>query len=236
MTSRPSPASRSRTRSRSSPRSWRCRYWCATRGECWRRRRGTARAGRRRRPPAAGRRGGAVYCPPRSIPHHVVEQAAVEALAHLSVRIAEPVENLPGAGLLPQDRQVAGLEQQRLRGNGVHIESREELIAGEHAVEINRQRDRRRGEAAAQRPLGVTAPSSARHVSCDQHRSPTPLTNTAPQVAASRKFPQPRPSPKSKEGRRTSRQPSTRTFSAGPSFPTRRSWRRSDGCDLLTGC
>ena len=64
------------------------------------------------------------------------EQALVQAAPHLVVRIAEPVARRPvDVTFFAQDRQVAGLEQQRLRCDVVDVELREEFVVGAQAVE-----------------------------------------------------------------------------------------------------
>ena len=61
----------------------------------------------------------------------------VQALAHLVVRIAQPVEDSAVAAILHlPDGQVAGLEQQRLGGHLVHVEGGEQRLGAAHAVQL----------------------------------------------------------------------------------------------------
>ena len=59
-----------------------------------------------------------------------------QALPHLPVRIPQPVEQVPSENLAVADRQVAGLEQQRLRGDLPHIESAQQRVVGDHLIEV----------------------------------------------------------------------------------------------------
>ena len=51
--------------------------------------------------------------------HQVAQQHQVQALADLAVRIAEAIQGHAAQLLFPRDRQVAGLEQERLGANVV---------------------------------------------------------------------------------------------------------------------
>ena len=61
---------------------------------------------------------------PVGILHQVQQQLFVQALAHLPVRVAEPIQRLASQPFLPRDRQVAGLEQQCLGFDVLHVERR----------------------------------------------------------------------------------------------------------------
>ena len=56
---------------------------------------------------------GAVRRLARRVANQMAQQAPVQALPHLPVRVAEAVERLAAQVLLALDGQVAGLEQQR---------------------------------------------------------------------------------------------------------------------------
>ena len=79
------------------------------------------RAGAPRRPPVRRQR---------------VQQALVQALPHLAVRISQPEQRPPPVPLLAHDGQVAGLEQQRLRRHGVHVEGRQQGAVGLEVLEV----------------------------------------------------------------------------------------------------
>ena len=71
-----------------------------------------------------------------------VQQALVQSLPDLAVRIAQAVLRRAVQAFLFRDRQVAGLEQQRLGGDAVHVEGRQQRLAGVNGIEV------RGGEAA----------------------------------------------------------------------------------------
>ena len=67
--------------------------------------------------------------------HQVAQQDPIQALPHLPVRIAEPVQRLAAQLLLRGDGQVAGLEQQRFGADVIHVERRQQFLAIEHFAE-----------------------------------------------------------------------------------------------------
>ena len=69
-----------------------------------------------------------------SSPVRQSQQARVEALAHLPVRIAEPEVLDLVVPLLADHGEVAGLEQQRRRCDAAHVEGAQQFLAGDHAV------------------------------------------------------------------------------------------------------
>ena len=87
------------------------------------------------------------------------QQALVEALPDLPVGIAQAIaaDAAPVSHVL--DRQVAGLEQQRLGGDGVDLERRQQLVAAQHAVQLQRahpapeQRLHQEGRCAGLEPV-----------------------------------------------------------------------------------
>ena len=64
----------------------------------------------------------------------VGEQALVQALEDLPVRVAEPIAGSPAARLLRLDGEVAGLEQQSLRRDPLHVERAQQVRAADHPV------------------------------------------------------------------------------------------------------
>ena len=71
----------------------------------------------------------------RRVLHQVAQQHPVQALPHFTVGIAEPVQRLATEFLFSRDGQVAGLEQQRLGADFVHVERRQQILGTEHFVE-----------------------------------------------------------------------------------------------------
>ena len=65
----------------------------------------------------------------------MVQQAQVEALAHLPVGIAEPVVPRPVVPLLAKDGEVACLEKECLSCNPADVEGAQQFLAGEQAVQ-----------------------------------------------------------------------------------------------------
>ena len=71
----------------------------------------------------------------------VPQEVAVQALAHLAVRVAEPVDRFAvhvAVRVLAGDGEVAGLEQQRLGGDVAHVEPRHQLVGRHHALQLER--------------------------------------------------------------------------------------------------
>ena len=71
--------------------------------------------------------------------HQMAQQMLVQALADFPVRIAQPVQRLAAQLLLSGDRQVAGLEQQRLRADLAHVERRQQLRGAHRPVQGHRR-------------------------------------------------------------------------------------------------
>ena len=71
------------------------------------------------------------------VPGQMSQQAVVQALAHLSIRVAEVVDGATSSFALADDRQVAGLEQQRLGADVAHVEARHQFFRGHHAFQIH---------------------------------------------------------------------------------------------------
>ena len=75
----------------------------------------------------------------RHLPSPVLDQVAqktlVQALTHLAVGIAQPIESVPAQVGLPGGRQVPGLEEQRLGGDVTHVEGGQEVAAAHHVVQ-----------------------------------------------------------------------------------------------------
>ena len=73
--------------------------------------------------------------------HQVEQQLFVQALAHLPVRIAEPIERLAPQPLFSRDCQVAGLEQQRLGSDvlrgaaAADVERRQQSLRADHPIQ-----------------------------------------------------------------------------------------------------
>ena len=105
---------------------------------CWRRTRGTAPAAPRSRPRQQPRQAHAVHRLPRRVLHQMAQQDPVQALPHLPVRIAQPIQRHAAQRLFPRDRQVAGLEQQRLRADVVHVERRQHIPRAYHLLQRHR--------------------------------------------------------------------------------------------------
>ena len=64
------------------------------------------------------------------------QQAPVERHADFKVRVAEAVQHLIPCRLFPENRQVAGLEQQRLRADVLYIERRQQVRRSHPAIQI----------------------------------------------------------------------------------------------------
>ena len=63
------------------------------------------------------------------------QQAFVQALAHLPVGIAQPKQGLPAEVLFIGDGKVAGLKQQGLGADVVHVEGRKQIPGAGHVVQ-----------------------------------------------------------------------------------------------------
>ena len=78
--------------------------------------------------------------PPIDLPfrlrHHRLQEAVVQALAYLPVRIAQAIVRSPATPLGAVDREVAGLEQQRFRLDAMHVERRQQLLAPHRVFEV----------------------------------------------------------------------------------------------------
>ena len=65
----------------------------------------------------------------------MTQKTLVQALTHLPVRIAQPIQHPPAQILLSRDGQVAGLEQQRLGADVVDVEGGQQIAAAHDVVE-----------------------------------------------------------------------------------------------------
>ena len=76
----------------------------------------------------------------RDVRCHRLQQKRVQAALHLLVRVVQLVEANALVPFLGDDGQVAGLEQERLDGNAVDVDGRQQIVIREHALQ-GRRRD-----------------------------------------------------------------------------------------------
>ena len=74
----------------------------------------------------------------RRVLHEVAEEALVQALADLAVRVTQPIQQLATEVLHRRDGQVSRLEQQRLGGDVVHVECGQQVVVAQHPVQGHR--------------------------------------------------------------------------------------------------
>ena len=67
-----------------------------------------------------------------------IEQVLIQALANLVVWVAQSVGGASPVAVPPLDGEVAGLEQQRLNADVVHVEGGQQGFGADHAVQIDR--------------------------------------------------------------------------------------------------
>ena len=71
----------------------------------------------------------------RGVLHQMARQNPVQALPHFPVRIAQAIQRLAAQLLLSRDRQIAGLEQQRLRADPIHVERRQQFLRAHRPIQ-----------------------------------------------------------------------------------------------------
>ena len=106
----------------------------------------------------------------RRILHEAPQQALVQALPDLPVRVSQAIA--ADASPIPHvlDRQVAGLEQQRLGGDGVDVERGEQLAARRHPVQRQRTDPAPEKRLHEKRRRGAREPVSRERASAEQQQ------------------------------------------------------------------
>ena len=71
----------------------------------------------------------------RGVLHQIAQHTAVQALPDFAIRISQSIHRLAADILFRVDRQVAGLEQQRLGADFFHVERRQQILGTQHVAQ-----------------------------------------------------------------------------------------------------